>query len=71
MLTQYLPILCCVLYYSFIPFADKESCFAQSILLNTQAPSRMVVGEGEPHFNYLHINMALGFREVMDFKPIK
>lgn len=29
MLKEYLPLPCPVLYYSFIPFADKEPCFAQ------------------------------------------
>lgn len=52
MLKEYLPLPCPVLYYSFIPFADKELCLPKSIPLNTEAPSVMVVGEGEPRFNY-------------------
>lgn len=68
MLKEYLPLSCPVLYYTVSSHSlTRNSPLPKSIFLNTQAPSMIVVGEGEPLSSSPCRNMALGFREVMNF----
>lgn len=72
MLKECLPFHCPVLYYTVSShLLTRNSPLSKSIFLNTQAPSKIMVGGGGPLFNNPYRDMALGFREWLDFKPIK
>lgn len=72
MLKEYLPLPCPVLYCTVSShLLTRKSPLPKSIFLNTQAPPLVGMGEGVTLLNYPCRNMALGFREMMDFKPIK
>lgn len=65
MLKECLSFHCPVLYYTVSShLLTRSSPLSKSIFLNTQAPSKIVVGEGRPLFNDLYRDMALDFREV-------
>ena len=59
----------CALLQNFITLTDKEECLAQ--ITSLDHPRSFCHHGGGKGVTYPHRNVALGFREVMDLKPMK